>query len=117
MKSCNGCAARAVCQPYGDEHVVDGVGVKEMRIPKFGTWVPQHSHEYDHISYLAKGRIVISREGESGCSEASAPRAIKIPAGVKHSFMSLEDDVLILCIHNVSRNGTFEVREEHQIIG
>lgn len=114
---CNGCAARAVCQPHGEEHVSDGVGVKEMIIPKSGTIVPQHSHEYEHISYVARGLVKVSSSDKPGERFIKAPAAINIPAGVKHTFTSLVDDCLVLCIHNVSRNGTFEVREEHQIIG
>lgn len=31
-------------------------------------------------------------------------------------FESLEDDTLVLCIHNVSRTGGVQVRDEHQIV-
>jgi len=88
----------------------DGVFIKEMRIPKSGTLVPQHSHEYDHTSFVAKGSVTC--EGKT----YHAPFPIYIKAGVKHMFQSLEDDTLVLCIHNVSRAGHVEVREEHQIV-
>jgi quercetin dioxygenase-like cupin family protein len=87
-----------------------------MHIPKAGTIVPQHSHAYDHTSFVASGSVAV-RGGPSGPSIVQAPAPIFIPAGVKHSFTSLEDNTLVLCIHNVSRAGFVEVREEHQIVG
>jgi len=117
MTPCDTCAVRAQCQPYGDEYLAaDGVFIKEMRIPKSGTIVPQHSHEYDHTSFLAQGRISARADGVD-IGEFVAPTPIFVKAGVKHSFLSLEDNTLVLCIHNVSRTGAVEVREEHQIIG
>jgi hypothetical protein len=105
---CLNCEVRDECQPYGSEHFVDGAFIKEMRIPYSGTIVPQHSHAYDHISYVAKGKVLF--EGKM----VKAPTALMIPAGKKHMFQSLEDDCLILCIHNVSRTGSIEVLEENQ---
>lgn len=117
MSPCETCAVRAQCQPYGKEYTAaDGVFIKEMRIPKTGTRVPQHSHEYDHTSFLAKGSIVAKADGVL-IGQFQAPYPIYVRAGVKHEFQSLEDDTLVLCIHNVSRTGAVEVREEHQIIG
>jgi quercetin dioxygenase-like cupin family protein len=108
---CDTCAVRAECQPYGNEYTAaDGVFIKEMCIPKAGTLVPQHSHEYDHTSFVAKGAVIC--EGIT----YRAPYPIYIRAGVKHMFESLEDDTMVLCIHNVSRTGSVEVREEHQIV-
>jgi hypothetical protein len=106
---CNSCAVSAQCQPYGAEFLAaDGVFIKEMRIPFRDTLVPQHSHAHDHTSYLAKGSV------ECNGVRYDAPAPIYIPAGVKHMFRSLEDDTLVLCIHNVSRTGAVEVLEENQ---
>ncbi len=118
MKPCLKCAvaARGMCQPQGTETIVDGIGVKEMRIPHAGSAVPQHSHEYDHITYLAKGSVTVLLDGVPA-GDRYAPTAIMVPAGVKHTFVTKTDGVLLLCIHNVSRNGTFMVREENNILG
>lgn len=113
---CETCLVRAQCQPYGKEYTAaDGVFIKEMRIPKAGTLVPQHSHEHDHTSYVAKGSVDVWAD-DVFLGQCDAPHPIYIRAGVKHRFRSREDDTLVLCIHNVSRTGSVEVREEHQII-
>lgn len=111
LNPCTNCAVRAQCQPWGAEHfAADGIFIKEMRIPKAGTIVPQHSHKYDHTSFVASGSVTF--EGQT----IEAPAALYIPAGKKHTFTSLVDDTLVLCIHNVGRTGGVEVREEHQLI-
>ena len=111
-KPCDKCSCKDICQPYGNEFMAaDGVWIKEMIINKAGTIVPQHSHEYDHTSYLVKGSVLF--EGK----ELTAPYPIHIPAHKKHTFQSLTDDTMILCIHNVSRHGEVKIHEEHQLVG
>ena len=88
-------------QPLGAIHLYGGVFVKEMLTPDAGTVIPQHSHHYDHISYLAAGAVVVERS--DGVSHGYiAPAAIGIPAGVKHTFRTLQPMTLILCIHSVA---------------
>lgn len=106
---CENCAVNQQCQPYGNEYMAaDGVFIKEMTIPFAGTMVPQHSHEYDHTSFLARGSVLCNGK------QYRAPCPIYIPAKQKHSFLSLVDDTLVLCIHNTMRTGKVEVHEEHQ---
>ena len=110
IRPCDVCAIKDECQPYGAEYeAADGVWIKEMCIPKAGTIVPQHSHAYDHTSYLAKGSVEV--EGHT----YHAPFPIYIKAGVMHTFLSLQDDTLVLCIHNVSRTGAVQVAAENSI--
>lgn len=117
MSPCETCAVRAQCQPYGKEYTAaDGIFVKEMTIPRSGTLVPQHSHEYDHTSFLATGSIRAWADGVL-LGEFTAPYPLFVKAGVKHSFLSLQDNSLILCLHNILRTGAVEVREEHNLIG
>ena len=41
-------------QPYGVEiKMADGIFVKQMVLSRAGTMVPQHAHDYDHLSMLA----------------------------------------------------------------
>lgn len=104
-------------QPYGVEiRSTDDIFVKQMVIPKSGTIVPQHSHAYDHLSMLAVGSVRVWEDGEDK-GVVKAPAGITIKSGVKHTFMSLEDNTIIYCIHNIARSGDVEILEEHQIIG
>lgn len=103
---CDGCTARAACQPIGREYMAAGAFVKEMDMKHVGTIIPQHAHAYDHISYVARGAVEF--EGK----RYDAPYAITVPAHKKHTFISLEPDSLVLCIHA----GNPIVVEEHNIV-
>lgn len=108
---CTSCLARASCQPIGREYTTsDGkTFVKEMDLAKAGTIIPQHSHAYEHISYVARGAVLFEgRLIRSGTPEA----AISVPAFKKHTFQAMEDDTLVLCIHS----GAPVVAEEHQLV-
>jgi len=103
-------------QPYGIEvYTSDGVFIKEMHIPDAGTVVLQHSHQYDHVSLLATGSVRAWADGVE-IGDYVAPKGIEIKAGVKHTFLSLEDETVIYCIHNVARQGDVQILEEHHIV-
>jgi quercetin dioxygenase-like cupin family protein len=108
-KTCQNCD-----QPPDDrEWSADGVFVKQMFIAKADTAIPQHAHAYDHLSMLARGSVKIWKDGVYDRWE-SAPAAIFIKAGVKHAFVSLEDNTIIYCIHR-EREGGVKIMAEHQI--
>lgn len=120
MKPCDKCTAGckalpAELQPFGEEYIADGIFVKEMKIPKSGTVVPQHSHVYEHMTLLVKGSVFV--DDEKTIKTYHAPSAIIIKAHVKHSFTSLEDNTTLYCIHNTLQTGKVEIAEEHQLAG
>jgi hypothetical protein len=94
----------------------DGIFVKQMYLKDAMTVVPQHAHEYDHISMLAVGSVRAWADGEL-MGEFAAPCPITIRARVKHTFLTLEPGTTIYCIHNTSRTGEVEIHAEHQIGG
>jgi hypothetical protein len=103
---CLECPVNSICQPFGNEFTAaDGIWIKEMRIPHANTLVPQHSHEYDHTSYLAAGSVLF--EGEI----YDAPHPFYIPAHKMHT-----DNTLILCIHNISRSGAVQIHAENRTL-
>lgn len=112
---------RADEQPVGgvEYSTADGVNIMQITVPLKDTIVPQHSHEYDHTTLLTNGKIKIWQESEriGSMTIRKAPDMIYIKAGVKHTFQTLEDNTILYCIHNISRNGIVEVKEEHQIVG
>ena len=90
-----------------------GVFAKRHVIPKAGTYVPQHSHGYDHLSLLASGAM------RAWCDDKlvgnfKAPAEIRIPAGTKHTFLALTDETIFYCIHNAD---AFEEDECHELPG
>lgn len=94
----------------------DNIFIKAIMLPKQGMAVPQHAHKYGHTSYLARGSIDAWADNDS-LGHFVAPRAIWIEAGKKHTFITLEDNTLILCIHNVLLTGEVEIDEMHEFGG
>lgn len=110
----SGCAQCSEDLVGSMDYEADGIFIKQMHIKKEGTTVPQHSHKYDHVSMLARGSVHVWADGIH-VGKHVAPHGIFIKAGVKHKFLSLEDDTIIYCVHNVARAGVPEVKEEHQL--
>lgn len=104
-------------QPESVEfYSADGVFVKMMGLRHAGVLVPQHSHTYPHLSLLARGSVRVWRDGVL-LGDYAAPDAIHIQAGAKHTFLSLEPNTLVYCIHNVSRSGAVAIDELHEFGG
>lgn len=99
-----------------DLNLADGIFAKHILIQKAGTWVPQHSHAWEHISLVSAGIIEVYQDAVF-IGVFKAPRGIVIPAGTMHTFRTLVDNTVISCIHRVDRTGGVEVVEEHEIVG
>lgn len=93
----------------------DGVFIKQMLIAKAGTIIPQHAHKHYHMSMLATGSVRAWADGNL-LGDSVAPAGIPIKAGVKHIFMSLEDNTIIYCIHRLHDTPGVEIAEEHHIV-
>ena len=91
---------------------VDGIFIKQIHIQHEGTLLPQHVHTYDHHSMLAKGSVVVY-VGDENIGVFHAPTPIFIRKGVRHSFVSLEEDVIIYCIHNLHGQDEVDMIAEH----
>jgi len=95
--------------------MVDGIGIVATLIHCAGTYIPQHAHNYPHTSVIASGKVAVWKDS-SYLGEFVSPQQIVIDAKVKHLFQALEDKTVILCVHNVSRNGEIEIFEENGIV-
>lgn len=108
---------RAAEQPISTEiKMLDGVFVKSMCVQRAGTYVPQHSHVYPHVSVLVKGAVRVWRDGALD-GDYAAPVGILIPAGVKHLFQALQDGTTVLCVHDIGTAEAVEVLDEHHLAG
>lgn len=104
-------------QPISTETLIsDGVFAKPFRVPNARTFLPQHSHTYAHVSVIVRGAVRIWRDGILD-GDYDAPVGITIPAHVKHLFETLEDDTIILCVHDIGTAEAVEIAQEHQIMG
>lgn len=95
--------------------IADGMFVKHYRIKKAGTYLPQHSHTWDHSTLVCYGSVRVWMDGTfMGVFEA--PSAILIKAGVQHLFEVMEPNTTLACIHRIDRTGEIEIADEHQIV-
>ncbi len=92
----------------------DGVFVRRLHIPDEDSYVPQHSHRYDHLTMLAVGSMRVWQDGVLR-GDFAAPAEIVIPAGAKHVFLTLTPGVTFYCIHNTGRCGAVEELEQHEL--
>lgn len=107
--------AENIDQPDVEEfHLADGVFIKSGLFKQTGVIVAQHSHEYDHTSFIATGAVRAWRDGEY-IGEFFAPTSIFIKAKCKHAFEIASPNTLIMCIHNISRNGMIDIHELHEL--
>ncbi|MES2729920.1 MAG: hypothetical protein V4621_07500 [Pseudomonadota bacterium] len=105
----------AVVQPeIVDFQLADGIFIKSALFKKSGTVVPQHSHEYDHSSFIATGSARVWCDGED-MGEFVGPKSVFIKKRAKHTFMTTSPDTLILCIHNIERTGDIDIHDLHEL--
>ena len=89
-----------------DVKIVDNVLVKMLHAEFIGDRISGHAHTFDHITLLAKGRVIMRAKGEE--KEHSAPKLIVTPKGVVHEFEALEPDCLLCCVHAIRDGDTEE---------
>jgi quercetin dioxygenase-like cupin family protein len=109
---------RAEHQPEGSLCLYAGVFAKTWTVRDRGTLLPQHSHVWPHISYIVSGVVRVWRDDEL-LGDYAGPCAVKIPAHALHKFLTLTDDVTILCIHNADHaeaDGEPAIAAEHQLV-
>lgn len=77
-------------------HFSDGLYAKQMDIPK-GFMAVQHKHTYDHLSILAKGKVIVMYD--EGHDVFEAPACINIKKDINHAIKALEDSTWF-CVHH-----------------
>ena len=93
------------CDPQTVHHFSDGLYAKQMIIPK-GYQAMQHTHNYSHLSVLAKGHVIV--QTDQWTKEFKAPACIEIKAGIHHKIMCLEDATWF-CIHATDETDLDEI--------
>lgn len=76
-------------------HFSDGLYAKEA-VFEAGTAILKHTHDFDHLSILAKGKVAIMKGEDIEVIEA--PACIEIKAGLTHGVKAITDCVWF-CIH------------------
>jgi len=88
-------------------HFSDGLYAKETHIPA-GQILMQHKHNYSHLSVLAKGKVVVVKDGDIQIVEA--PACIEIVAGENHGVKAITD-VVWFCVHATDEKDPSKVDE------
>lgn len=95
-----------------DIHMCEGLFVKHA-IFAAGSYIPQHSHDAEHLSVVATGAVRCWADGML-LGDFKAPAGVVIKAHVKHMFLALEPMTTVLCVHRVDEDGEPAIHEEHQ---
>lgn len=71
--------------------------LRRMIFDKAGCTERGHSHSYDHLTFIERGKVGIEVAGRQAIYEA--PCAIKIVAGEIHTIVAMEDGTVAYCLH------------------
>lgn len=83
----------------------DDIWVRAYTVKKAKSVIAQHVHLHDHITLVSSGSVEAWQDGEI-LGEFHAPSVITIPAGKKHAFTALTDNVVLCCLHNLRGTGS-----------
>lgn len=70
---------------------------RQMHFLRAGDIEVGHTHQFDHLTLLARGRLKVTVNGRA--SHFAAPHMIYIRSDAVHELEALEDDTVAYCIH------------------
>ena len=88
-------------------HFSDGLYAKEMHVPE-GFIIQKHTHSFNHLSILAKGKVVVIQGDDAVV--LNAPACLEIEKDVIHGIRALTDCVWF-CIHATDEKDVSKVDE------
>ncbi len=104
-------------QPIAVEwHTDDSIYIRHVRIKLAGTMLPQHAHQFGHHTLLSHGAVRVWCETAVQYERLEAPAVIYIDAGVKHTFLALEDETVLACVHNLHGEEAVAVLAENSLV-
>lgn len=81
--------------------------IRRMDFAEAGCTERGHSHVYDHITFLERGKLGVEVAGRQATYEG--PTAIKITGGQIHTLVALVDDTVAYCIHALRDKDTEDI--------
>lgn len=84
-----------------------------MRFQKAGDIEIGHTHQFDHLTLLAKGKLKVTVEGVA--SEFAAPHMIYIHKDKVHELKALTDETVAYCIHALRDKDSGEILDPSMI--
>jgi quercetin dioxygenase-like cupin family protein len=84
-----------------------------MRFKNAGDTEVGHTHQFDHLTLLAKGKLKVTVEGVS--SEFTAPHMIYIHKDKVHELKAMTDETVVYCIHALRDKENNEILDPSMI--
>lgn len=81
---------------------VANIFVKLIYFEKAGDIMEGHTHNYDHLTLLAKGKVNVIVDGIT--TEFTAPNMIYINKDKVHTIVATVDETVVYCIHALRDN-------------
>lgn len=100
-------------QPLINIGCVANLFSRQMHFVKAGDIEYGHTHSFDHLTLLAKGKLQVTVEGVT--TEFTAPQMIYIHKDKNHELVALVDDTVAYCIHALRDKETEEILDPAMI--
>lgn len=72
------------------------VWIRQKHFKKRGMVIAGHKHNYDHLSILASGTVLVDADGVQ--TEHTGPKFLVIRKDVVHTIQALSDNVVWYCV-------------------
>lgn len=102
-----------MAQPQIKMGCVANLFSRMMRFEKAGDIEVGHTHQFDHLTLLAKGKLKVTVEGAS--TEFTAPHMIYIHKDKVHELEALTDETVAYCIHALRDKDNNEILDPSMI--
>ena len=94
-------------QPVIHIGCVANIFSRMMHFEKAGDTELGHTHQFDHLTLLAKGKLKVTVDG--AVSEFTAPHMIYIHKDKVHELEALTDGTVAYCIHALRDQNTGDI--------
>lgn len=84
-----------------------------MHFQKAGDIEIGHTHQFDHLTLLAKGKLQVTVDGD--VTEFTAPQMIYIRKDKVHELVALTDNTVAYCIHALRDKDNNEILDPSMI--
>ncbi len=88
-------------QPVEYIEEIGGLYFRAICLENVGDVVPQHTHDYAHVTLVASGKARMWIDGV-WVADIPAFKAVEIEAGRQHVFQALEPKTRLSCVHNLN---------------
>ena len=100
-------------QPIVNIGCVANLFSRMMRFEKAGDIEIGHTHQFDHLTLLAKGKLKVTIDGIS--TDFTAPHMIYIRKDKVHELEALTDETIAYCIHALRDKDNNEILDPSMI--